>query len=284
MGDASGSTRENEREDHPAARGEREPQEGADVHGEREDGGAAFSQALDGRSDERGLHEARKEAVRGKRGTDHALAERVALHRVEGPHRRVDRTTEQVQEERSPNPERHVRASHREERAERVGVCEREGPAFVGRERLGQDDVPVQRVDEREAGGDEERNAVPEAPEETAERRSEHEPHAECRADEPERATTVFGLRDVGDVGVRGRIRTTADARDDAACEEPGDRRGERGEGVVDAEADDGRKQERPATVGVREAADDGSRDELHEGIGRKKPSRRSRRRPFPCE
>ena len=75
-------------------------------------------------------------------------------------------------------------------------------------------------------------------PEDAAERGAEDEADAEGGAELPELSGALLGRRDIRDVGEGGRIARRGDPRDDAADEEPAERRRDGHDEVVESETE----------------------------------------------
>jgi hypothetical protein len=124
-------------------------------------------------------------------------------------------------------------------------------------------------VGETEGGGRPERQARVDRAQHSAQCRAQHEAKAERGTHQSERAGALFCGRDVGDVGICGREARRRDAGYDAAAEQPNQRRGERHQHVVEAEAQHGDEQHRAAAEAIGHGAQQRREDELHERPGR---------------
>ena len=155
------------------------------------------------------------------------------------------------------------------QRPERVGACEGEGTALLGRQRLRQDEEPVEEVYRIEAGGHEVGEAQSHVAEDAAERRAEDEAEAEDRADETEAGRALLGRCDVGHVRARAGEARPRDARDDAPDEEPPQRGRQAAEQVARRRAEERHEDDRPPPEAIAQPAEHRREDELHRRVER---------------
>ena len=149
----------------------------------------------------------------------------------------------------------------------RIRVAKREGAAVLRRQRLGQHEEAVERVQEAQTGRDEERQPQPDSAEQTAEDRSEDEAYAEGDVDQAVVPGPGFRRRDVGDVGVRRRDAGAHDPGDDPAHEQPGDRRRKAHDQIVQTEPEHGEQENASTAEAIGQGAEDGGAQELRHRV-----------------
>ena len=171
------------------------------------------------------------------------------------------------QEDRSDGD--HAAVTEQGERADGIGPGPGEGASVFFRERFGEDEEAVKSVDEREATGHPEGKARIDVAEETSDGGTEDESGSKGCVQDAEGGGAALAWGDVGHVGHRGRDGRGGNAGDDAAEEEPVERRGPGHEEIVEPEAEVGEQNDGAAAVTVGERADDGREEELHGGEDR---------------
>ena len=165
------------------------------------------------------------------------------------------------------------------ERADGVCPLPRERSSMIRAERLGQHEVPVHRIGEAEDCRDPEWGPWSKDTQHTAERGADDEADAERRPHEAVRARPLLWRRHVGDIGERRRHTRRRHAGEHASHEQPAERRRERHQHVVGAQADVGHENRRPAAVPIGEPAEHGRGEELDAGPDGAEQSNRARRR-----
>src|SRR5579863_6890113 len=112
------------------------------------------------------------------------------------------------------------------------------GIPSTARQRLRKYEETVARTQQCQAGGTPERQPRTDIAEHTAESRSQHEPDTERGSDKAERAGSLLGRSDVGDVR-EGRTETGgANPGRNAPDQQPADTRRERHHDVIQPEAE----------------------------------------------
>ena len=110
-------------------------------------------------------------------------------------------------------------------------------------------------------------------------RGAENEAGAEGRADLAEHRGAPFRRRHVGDIGKGGRDARRRDARDHPADEQPGQRRRQRHQHVVQRQSEIRQQHHRPPAEAIRERAEDRREQELHQRPGGTEQAEDPRRR-----
>ena len=136
-------------------------------------------------------------------------------------------------------------------------------------ERLGQQEEGEQEGDGADPGRRIEGHARAELAEHAADQRAGDETDAEGGADQPEIRRPLLRRRDVGDIGGGGRHRRAHDAADDARQRDDPQIGRHRQQDVVDAEAGERDQHDRPAAEAVRQRAEGGAEEELHQRVER---------------
>ncbi len=202
----------------------------------------------------------------GQRQPHHLVAPAIAIAGVEDGNRRQHRMGEVGQEGHARQSHQLVVRAEQTQRSHRVGACPLEGHAAFARQRLGQQEISADGVGKTEGSCDPERQAGVDRTQQSAQCRSQHKADAERRSDQPERAGSLLGRRNVGDVGIGGRETRRRDAGYDAADEQPGQGRCQRHQDIVEAQAQHRNEQHRTAAEAVGHGAQQGRGDELHQG------------------
>jgi len=162
-----------------------------------------------------------------------------------------------------------------EEHQRSYGVCslDIEAAAVAQGQRLGQDEVAVHPVDERDSRREEERHLYPELTENSTQYGADDEAQTKGRTDEAEVLSPLFGRADVGDVGRGRREARTHDPGHDAAEEQPPDGRGKSDDDVVDTEPEERDQQDGTPPEAVAQASEHGREQELHDGERKHEPT-----------
>ena len=166
------------------------------------------------------------------------------------------------------SPIRLAMRSQQDERADRIGAPPAERRALLRRQRFRKDQEPVEAVEQAQARRDPERQARIVAAGNAADRRPEHEAGAERDAEHAEQRRALVRLGDVGDIGIAGRDAGGANAGDDPPDEQPGQRRRQRHQDVVEAEPEIRQQDHRPPSEAIRQRAVDRREQELHQRPG----------------
>ncbi len=152
----------------------------------------------------------------------------------------------------SPNNSACERSS--DERAKGIGALPAKRCAALGRQRFRQDDKSVKRVGKTEARGNPERQPRRNAARQSAERRTKHKAGAESRAEQTEARGAFVRRRHVGDISVSGCDARRGDAGDHPADEQPAQRRRQRHQHIVQADAEIGDEDHRAPAETYRTA------------------------------
>ena len=171
----------------------------------------------------------------------------------------------EVGEEHHRGQPEHLRiALQQHHRAERIGVRPVEARAAVARrERFGQHEQAVEEVQQRQAGGEPERQPQVDLAQHAADQRADDEAEAERRAEHAVAPGALRRLGDVGDVGVGGGEAGRGDRRDDAPHEQPRSVGASGHEHEVQAQPQAREQDHRAAAEPVRQRALDRRGDEL---------------------
>ena len=247
---------------------------GDDVGGEAPYHGAPSAQVPQHHPDQPRLHRGRRNAVDRQRKSDHLRAPPETRLAEIGPDRGVDEERDAVDEaEREERPQARQRREV-PERAHRVGPAPVERPTRPLGHRLRHHEPAKDRVGGGQHGGGVERRPRPPFRQQPADQRAEDEAHAERRADQAEVRGLVLGLGDVGHEGHRGRLRRRRDPADEPPRQEQPDRPRDRHHEVVERHHGQRDEEDGAAPVTVREAADRGAEQELHDcEAGRQHPA-----------
>ncbi len=273
-----------ERHDENAARearaGRREAvdQERRGAEAQARDERAPLAQTSDGRAHEAALHDRRCDADGAEGQADGEAVPAVPIARVQHEHVLQRLVRHVVQEVHGREAEQLPMRAEQLQRAPRVRARPRERRASLGRERFGQDEQPVHRVRQAERRGDPERQARTAAAQHAAEDRPDDEADAERGAHEAKRSRALVGRRDVRDVRERSGDARGRDAGDQPADEQPAERRRERHEDVIEAEAEVRHQHDRPAAEAVGYRSEDWRREKLNARPHRAEQRQRRRR------
>ena len=112
------------------------------------------------------------------------------------------------------------------------------------------------RRDQRDERRRPDRRRITDLHQDAAQGRPQDEPEAKRRADQPVRARAVLRLRDIGDVGARGRDVAARQAVDDARQKQHRHAVSEREHRKADDRAGQAEDQHRPPAVAVRQLAE----------------------------
>ena len=218
--------------------------------------------------DEPALHDHRAHAHGGEHEPDRHLPPAVPVAHVEDGHGGEHHVRELHQEEHGRDAvELAVRAQELQ-RAHGIRAPPRERRPLLPRQRLGQHEVAVGRVREREDARHPERQPRIDAPEDPAQRRPQREAQAETRAHHAEGGRALLRHGHVGDIGESRREVGRRDARDHPAHEEPREVRRQGHQEIVESQPEAGDEDHRPAPEAVRQGPQDGHGQELHQGPG----------------
>ena len=124
------------------------------------------------------------------------------------------------------------------QRAEWVGAFPAEWRTAFRRQRLGQDQPAVERIRKAQACRDPERQTRIHAAEQAADGRAENETGAERRADLAEHRGAPFRRRHIGDIGKGRRDARRGDSGNHPADEQPGQRRRQRHQHVIQRQSE----------------------------------------------
>ena len=261
--------RDDHRVHHPARLRESVEQERQRLRCEADDDDPAFAEALEQRAEQRALHDRRDRADREQRDAVVPRGPAEPERRVQHPRRVQD---ELRQDRQRVDPHQSADAAQLHEAlqcGERIGLREREAGATIGRQGFGQDEETVGHVDQRERGGDVERQADVLRAEEPADHRADDEADAERGTDQSIALPRVSG-------GVTSAIYALATEKLAAvappitrtASSQPSDgaraiSRKSRPRPVM------GEQHHRPATEAVRQRPEQGRARELHHAVDR---------------
>src|SRR5689334_13688885 len=144
---------------------------------------------------------------------------------------------------------------------------------MIARDGFRQPEVKQDRVQKTERSREEERHLNSPTTENPTDRWSKNKPEAKRGADQAHSLRAIFRRRDVGDVRLRGRDIAAGNAVENAADKKHPERGGESEHEKTDAGAEDRQKEHGPPAVLVRQPAEYGREDELHDRVRREEQS-----------
>jgi len=225
-----------------------------------------FAEPRDHRADQAALDDQGCHADGGEGQSGHRLVPAVPVGGVEhegaGQH-----LVRQAVQQQDPGHGEQLRVGAQQcQRPQRIGLAPDDaGRAPVGGKGFRQDQDPVHPVRKAQSPRHPERQAGIHPAEDPAERRPQHEPHAEGGPQHPEAGGAPFGGRHIGDVGAGRRDAGRRDAGHGASDQEPAERWGQGHQDVVEPEAQVGGENHRPPAETVRKRPQQRREQELHE-------------------
>src|SRR5579862_8659254 len=259
-----------DRINHPALRHDsvQDNDNGADEQSEKD--GAPLADLRHHDADKATLRHDEGHADHGERKADRAGAPVEAIGGEQDPGRFGNLVGEGGEHEHEDERQHRSVPPDIGQRADRIGTREAEGAAVFNRERLRQHEKAENKVSETEARRDEKRQAQTDVAQKPTDGGTGNEAETEGGADEAETLCAFFRRRDVGEIGGRRRIARAHRACNEAAGDEPGERRRRSQNEVVDAHAEERNQNDRSSAEAIGERTERRGEQKLHQRISRR--------------